>query len=474
MKTTIHNAQLIGESGLFNIKLNGDRIDAITPSLDTSIGSSDSQIIDAHGGTLLPGLRDHHCHLLSSAAARQSVDLSSTTDVGELIDALCDHNDRPTTKWLRVINYHQALAGDIDREFLDQYCPNAPIRVQHRGGRLWYLNSVALTALKLTPSNAPPGAELKDGRLTGRLYELDDWMSKQLSQLPPSLEEMSEELASKGVTEVTDTTPRNGSAEYAYFANQQFEGRLKQNLRMMGNLSLTEGKIDLIPGARIQLGEYKIHLLESQLPDIEKTEKDIRAARAQGRNVAVHCVTLVELVYILGALELAGGGICGDRIEHGSVIPDEFLESLSAKRLGVVTQPHFVHSRGDQYLNEVERQDQPFLYRLQGLIGANIPLAAGSDAPFGHHDPWLGMRSAINRKTSSGRSLGSSEVLTATQALTLYTGALDRPFGGTLKPTTGDLANLCLLDRPWEDAKHRLLAKDVRATWINGQLAFLR
>ncbi len=474
MKATINNAQLIGESGLFQVTLNGDRIDSITPSPNKIIESGNSQIIDAQGGVLLPGLRDHHCHLMSSAAARQSVDLSSTPDIGELIAALRGHNTESSKQWLRVINYHPALAGDIDRAFLDRYCPNAPVRVQHRGGRLWYLNGAGLEALELAPTNAPAGAELKDGQLTGRLYELDDWISKQLTQVAPTLEQLSADLASKGVTEITDTTPRNGASEYEYFAQQQREGLLRQNLRMMGSLSLAEGKVDPIANARIQFGEYKIHLLESQLPDIEMTAENIRAARAQGRNIAVHCVTLVELVYILGALELAGGGIRGDRIEHGSIIPNELLKSLTANQLGVVTQPHFVHSRGDQYLDEVEQQDQPFLYRLQGLIGANIPLAAGSDAPFGHHDPWLGMRSAINRKTATSRSLGSSEALTATQALALYTGALDRPFTGTLKPAPGEPANLCLLDRPWEDAKHRLLAEDVRATWINGQLAFLQ
>ena len=31
------------------------------------------RVIDAHGGVLLPGLQDHHLHLLSTAASRESL-----------------------------------------------------------------------------------------------------------------------------------------------------------------------------------------------------------------------------------------------------------------------------------------------------------------------------------------------------------------------------------------------------------------
>ena len=70
------------------------------------------------------------------------------------------------------------------------------------------------------------------------------------------------------------------------------------------------------------------------------------SAHAAGRPVAVHCVTRVQLVLTLAALD-AAGRLPGDRIEHGAVIPAESLPDL--RGLTVVTQPHFVAERGEQY-----------------------------------------------------------------------------------------------------------------------------
>ena len=74
---------------------------------------------------------------------------------------------------------------------------------------------------------------------------------------------------------------------------------------------------------------------------------------------------------------------------------------LAAAELTVVTQPHFISERGDQYLTDVDPEDQPWLYRLQGFLAADVPLAAGTDAPFGHWDPWRAIRSAPARWITS-------------------------------------------------------------------------
>src|ERR1700741_1576727 len=55
---------------LTDVRLAGGRIAECAPGLRPAPGELD---IDAGGGTLLPGLHDHHVHLRALAAARASI-----------------------------------------------------------------------------------------------------------------------------------------------------------------------------------------------------------------------------------------------------------------------------------------------------------------------------------------------------------------------------------------------------------------
>ncbi len=65
--------------------------------------------------------------------------------------------------------------------------------------------------------------------------------------------------------------------------------------------------------------------------------------------------------------------------------------------------------------------------------------------------------------------MGRDEALTPEAALTLFLAdpadlAIER------RIEAGAPADLCLLDRPWCEARDRLLAVDVRASWIGGSV----
>ena len=154
----------------------------------------------------------------------------------------------------------------------------------------------------------------------------------------------------------------------------------------------------------------------------------MRAARRQGRTVAVHCVTREALVLALAGWDLVGA-IPGDRVEHASVVTPGLAARMAALGLTVVTQPAFVACRGDRYLDEVDPDDVPHLYPWRTLITAGVPVAGSSDAPFGDADPWRAMEAATARRTPSGRVLGSGERLSRPAALALYLGPWRSPGG---------------------------------------------
>jgi predicted amidohydrolase YtcJ len=442
---------------------------AVDDNLKAMLGD---RIVNARGAALLPGLHDHHMHLVALAAALKSLRCGPPhiNSQNELIAALSRISSAQTGSWVRGIAYHPSVAGDIDRHWLDKHIPNQPIRIQHRGGRLWVLNTLALSELNITsPSNAPPGLERIDGSYTGRLYEEDLWLRSQLKSQLPSLADASRLLSTYGVTGITDTTPGNSSTEWEYFRDSQRRGDLNQNVRMMGTLALNECKNT----PSLERGEYKIHLLESQLPDFEQMCSYAKTAHDSDRSIAIHCVTLTELVFALSVLETVGVRT-GDRIEHASVTPPLQLQKIRALGLRVVTQPHFIAERGDQYLRDVTPTDQPWLYRVNDFIEAGVPIAGGSDAPFGGSDPWLAMQAAVKRKTISGTVMNAQEALSPEQALELFLSASETPGLGRKTVAQGLQASLCLLDVSWQQARQTLCSSHVTKTWYNGSLIYDR
>jgi predicted amidohydrolase YtcJ len=130
-----------------------------------------------------------------------------------------------------------------------------------------------------------------------------------------------------------------------------------------------------------------------------------------------------------------------------------------------VTQPNFVRERGDAYLVDVDARDRPWLYRGRGLLEASVPLGGGTDAPFGDPDPWAAMRAAIDRNTEAGLALGPDEALTPERALALFTSPASAPGDPPRPIAVGAPADLCLLDRPWSEARS-LLSKELVAAAI--------
>jgi hypothetical protein len=81
--------------------------------------------------------------------------------------------------WIRAIGYHDSVAGPLDRAALDALVPTVPLRVQHRSGVLWILNSAGLARVGLA------------GHTDGRLRSADPSWSAALNRRESSLAEVS-------------------------------------------------------------------------------------------------------------------------------------------------------------------------------------------------------------------------------------------------------------------------------------------
>lgn len=436
----IANAEIDGIAPL-DIRCRDGRVVEIAPALPTD----DEFRLDAEGGTVIPGLNDHHIHLFALAAALRSVRCGppEVHDTAGLAKVLME---APGAGWIRGVGYHESVAGTLTRQALDRMCGNRPVRIQHRSGKMWFLNSAAEGELGLT---VPDGQLFRgDALLRERLAVDADFRN--------SVEDTSRQLASYGVTGITDTTPTNDPATARLYEDLS----LFQRVNLMGDESLASGSL-------------KIMLDDVALPDFDALVTRIDRAHERGRPVAFHCVTRTELVFALSALRDAGT-VTGDRIEHASVT-DEATMALfrdtprEPNDLTVVTQPNFIAERGEQYLADIPPSDHDHLYRCQGFIDAGIPLGGGTDAPFGDPDPWAAISAAVHRKTARGRVVGAAERLTPERALALLTTPLSAPGGEPARIAPGSPAALCVLRQPWAQARLSLDRSDVRAS-VSGRL----
>lgn len=413
--------------------------------------------LDLGGRVAIAGLVDQHIHVRSLAASWRSVDCSPAAlqRAGGLAAALGTARARDPDGWLRGVGYDPSGSGVLDRNVLDA-TGAGPVRVQDRSGVTWTLDSSALaTVLDADPTRWPDGVELDAAaNPTGRLYRLDAWLAGRVPRLPLDLASVGRWLAARGVTSLVDASFTNGADELTQLANAGLPQRV---------IAMT-GEPDLAAPAGVELGPVKVMLDDAALPGLAELTDRVRRAHEHGRRAAVHCVSAAQLVLALGA-----GVGPGDRIEHASIVPDSVVGLLASCGVTVVTQPGLIPARGDRYLAEVEPRETAALYRVAGLSRAGVPVAVGTDAPYGPADPWVHVGAAVDRRTASGVVVGDREEVDLRSALALLQRDPLEPHRRARALRVGEPADLCVLDATWSELSADPASVVMAGTWMSGE-----
>ncbi|MFE5027502.1 amidohydrolase family protein [Streptomyces sp. NPDC056656] len=425
------------------------------------------EVVHGGGGALIPGLTDHHLHLFAIAAGLGSVVCGppAVRTAAELRAAL--HRARPGLNgWVRGVRYHEQVAGGLDATALDGLRADVPVRVQHRSGALWVLNSLAAQAVGLEDADHPGIERDGAGRATGRLWRADDWLRSRLpADPPPFLVPLGRLLARYGITAVTDASPRLRPDALGLLSTARSDGDLPQRIQLLGAPLDHDGEAGILPGP------WKIVLADSGLPGFDELTEEIAAAHGDGRPVAVHTVTADSLALALAAIETVGP-LPGDRLEHAALVPSPAVPLIKQLGLRVVTQPGFLTDRGDDYLRDVPADEHPDLYRCASLRAAGIPLALSSDAPYGPLNPWAVMRAAVTRRTASGAVAAPHERLSSAEALAGYLAPAHDPGGPPRLIRPGMPADLLLLSAPRREVLRGPDTGLVRLTVIGGDVRY--
>ncbi len=452
---------------LREVEIDGDRVDVLVAGgVIAAIGAALAdpatvEVVDAAGGALLPGLHDHHVHLLAMAARRAAIDLDACGSPAAFDAVIVDACAPAEGSWVRAGGYDEHRHGPLDRARLDALVGDTAVRVQHRTGLSWMLSSAALERVEAGRSDEPCIERDGDGRPTGWVHRGDGWLAERIGVSAPELAPVGRELAALGITGVTDATAELGAGRLELLQQARVTGAIPQHLLLLGAPDEVDLEDWAAHGPAKLLADEMLGLDPGALAD------RIRAQHRIGRPVAIHAVSRVETIAAVTALREAGM-LRGDRLEHGSVLPVELDEALAAGGVTVIIQPALVSERGDHHLVAVEADDLGVLHRAATLRDAGVALAAGSDAPVTSADPWRAIAAATGRRTRGGVVLGAAERVDARVALDWFLTPLDDPGGAPRRLIVGAPADLCLLSVPLAEMLSAPSAAHVRSTWIDG------
>ncbi len=454
------------------------------------LAGPDTTLLDAEGGLAVPAFHDAHLHLLSYARNRSALDCRDARSIQALVAVVAEHTRSvPGTGWVRAVGYDESEFPERrhpDRHDLDSAAPDRPVRLQHRTLHLDVLNTAALRELGVA-GVAGPAVERDPltGEPTGRVFNAGELLRAHrhrgdAEDLSNDVWAVSDHLLSLGVTSVQDASATNGGEEWDLLQRLVEAGSLRVRLfflpgvRHFGELAHGRPGSDLL-----RRGPVKI-MVDELTADPVEVRADVAAARNVGQAVAIHAVSEAEVAVALDALRSAGKPTSDapDRLEHGAVIPDAWLDELRALRVVVVGQPGLVYERGDHYRAEYSSAVHGWLHRARSLLDAGVPYAIGSDAPVTEAAPGLAFFAATRRLTRSGAVLGRAEALTPSQALAAMSEAPARAVGaagelGRIRP--GAAADIAVLDpEAFDTQRSAPVGRQARATIMQGRVVWRR
>lgn len=215
-------------------------------------------VLDAHGGTVIPGLNDGRVQLMAGALALEHLDLSSATTIDDLEANLRDYAaDAPVRRWVLARNADATLLESVNiaaRRMLDAAVLDRPVYIVSEDGRVAWASSTALEIAGITRKTRNPedGMVVKDrrtGEPTGVLRDAAvDLVSRVVPQLTrvekiAALRTAIDEAHRLGVTSVHSVTP--GEEELDLLSAIRKQGDL--TVRVYGSIAVppTIGEADV-------------------------------------------------------------------------------------------------------------------------------------------------------------------------------------------------------------------------------------
>jgi predicted amidohydrolase YtcJ len=495
-----------------------------------------TEVIDAGGVTVIPGLIDGHTHLVSGSGLAVGVDLSEIEDKDEWLRIIRDKvQGLSDGDWVLGGAWDHNLSDGIlpTKEMLDSVAPDHPVLLRDIDGHTSWANSLAIELAGISAdSPVPPGGEIVLDPESGEPSGIFKEGAAGLFRDAPGMAEATDTKTgikaavtlanSLGITAVHDMSnsfdeylsvlddgdltirvwqgarpTRNSDAEPAdIFAEMAAErGRVRQHVaanvqsESMGPL-FDIGYTKLIIDGVLSTHTALMKAPYSDKPDVEAepfVTKDtlnalIAAAHDNEFPVAVHAIGDEGVSWVLDgfAESPTPPGVLGDRIEHIEVVTPDDVERFESLGITASMQPHHATCCvGNYVIDRVGRDRLSDAYVWRQMLDTDVPLVLGSDWPTSPFNPLIQMADTIHRETRIDgvvRPWDEGNSLTFEEALHGYTqaGASMTSWADEIGSiTVGKWADFVILDERLPANVDRALEdRQVTATYLAGQRVY--
>jgi len=482
-----------------------------------------AQVIDGSGKTMLPGLIDAHGHVMGLGFQQLNVDLSGITSLEATLDTLKSYADaNPDLEWIQGRGWNQTLwdenkfptAADIDKVVSDR-----PVWLSRVDGHAAWGNSMALQIAGVSKDTPDPqgGKIIKDerGNPTGVFIDAAEGYVQEKVPAPTkkeqelALQKAFEQMASMGITSTHDA----GVSVNAWNLYKQFADDGNSKTRIYGMISgagetfdelSKNGPINSYAEDMLALRSVKLYsdgalgsrgaaMLEPYSDDpgnrgllfVDQNEMNAMASKVMGKGFQanIHAIGDRANRQVINAIaygrEQHGDQGLRNRIEHAQIVALEDIPLFKEHDIIASMQP--THATSDK--NMAEDRVGPLRikggYAWQTFLDQGTVVAAGSDFPVEHSNPFFGLYSAVTRMDHEGNPEGGwypEESLSRTQALRAFT--IDAAYAAHQEDVIGSIesgkwADFILIDEDFfEIPASEIWNIKVDETWVAGKKVY--
>lgn len=476
------------------IAIDGERIAAVGSTAEIrALLSSQTRVIDARGGMVVPGFIDSHIHFLGGGLNLASVQLRDARTPAEFIARIKAFAATvPPGAWITGGDWdHQNWGGELpQRSWIDSVTPNNPVWINRLDGHMALANTVAIRAAKvpMTGGDVAGGTISRDasGRPSGIFKDNAlDLIDNAVPDPPPAMLDRALEAAMTYANErgVTSVAHMGSWADLSVFERAHRAGTLRTRIYASVPLSTWARLRDTVAARgrgdawlRIgglkgfvdgSLGSHTAAMLQpfTDAPNdsglLVNTPEDLYSwtsnADKSQLHVIVHAIGDRAISLQLDIFERVarenGARDRRFRIEHAQHIAPKDVQRFGV--LGVIPsmQPYHAIDDGRWAEKVIGRERSKTTYAFRSLQQAGARIAFGSDWPVAPATPLEGIYAAVTRRTLDDRNPNGwvpDQKIAVEDALRAYT--LDAAYGtfeenekGSISP--GKLADIVVVDR---------------------------
>jgi predicted amidohydrolase YtcJ len=484
----------------------------------------DTELIDANGSVLMPGMIDSHIHAMFGGIELLRVNFKNAKSKADFLALLRERaQTTPKGEWICGCEWNE-LVWDVKdaptRRDIDEVCPDNPVMCCRLCHHVYVVNSLALKLAGITKDTPNPDGGIigryEDGEANGLFYEnsamglIDAAMPPETEeQLIQAIEGIGRVMNGFGITACIDANMTFDQMRAYLQAKKQ--GRLHYRGNMMFYLDKAWGDVDYhlrriremvcvtgfgddmlkLNGIKVTLDgipatgtaamrEPYAHMPETS-GDTTITEEEMlavaREAAKFGWQIGVHCcgdrTADIAIKSFIEAYKIRPSDARHYIIHHAVYRPDQ-LPLMKRYNIPVTIQPTISLQMGEQPLIGAEMERR--YHQNKVFIDAGLIVGGSSDAPVITCSPFYGMYGAITRFGADGKVYSPDQALTPVQCVVMWTKASayfshDDDKMGSVE--VGNLADYAIIDTDILNASvDDILKTKVLKTILGGKVVY--